>query len=283
MKSTPTRGSACCEPSFGAQREDRGRGAPAEVDAVAACARPSANGGEILGELRVEGRRLRREERARACRAPPGRWRRFIDVVGRRARQAGVARRSRRRSRSRRRRSAMCTIAIARLARAGSELLAEDARLARRDRRVIETAGVDRDLVPAEDPARPVDPGLRWARCPRMVGLCPEERTPGFARPVGDGSRPDGRGQGEEDQRTNDPSTSHAASKAATPMPLWRRLVRSPHAAPLHQPTRPPAASNRGLMARARGHSRGYDLRRAARRCAGCDEIGRFRRGCRRA
>ena len=44
--------------------------------------------------------------------------------------------------------TAMCTMAIARLRAAGAELLAEHAGLARRHRRVIEAAGIDRDLVP---------------------------------------------------------------------------------------------------------------------------------------
>ena len=48
----------------------------------------------------------------------------------------------------------MCTIAIARADAAGAELLAEKALLARLQRRVIEAARVDRDLVPVPQRVR---------------------------------------------------------------------------------------------------------------------------------
>ena len=56
----------------------------------------------------------------------------------------------------------MWTIAIARLARAGPELLAEDPLLAGCHGRVVEAAGVDGDLVPVVEPGERADPMPRW-------------------------------------------------------------------------------------------------------------------------
>ena len=83
----------------------------------------------------------------------------------------------------------------------GSQLLAEDARVARRWRRVVDTACVDRHFVPVAQPipgARAASPRLRRAEARLGAKARAEDIAETVRKPLGD--RPSGQAEGEHPQ-----------------------------------------------------------------------------------